>query len=115
MSPTGPRSASIDGKIREAFEEAGVGIETEIDLLARAHKMGMATFAFVLNESDMRRFAPAGVDAYIINAGLTPLQFAVGDRRDRLQDSITHIKRMLAVVEGAAHRPLCLVLWRAVH
>jgi two-component system response regulator HydG len=78
-------------------------------LLAAARKQGMATFAFVLNVEDIRRFAAVGVDAFIINAGLTPLQFAIGDRRDRLQDSLIHINRMIAALDGAASRPLCLV------
>ena len=103
-----PTVGFIDGKIRKAFEEDGLGISAEIDLLARAHKLGLATFAFVLSVEDIRRFAAVGVDAFIINAGLTPLQFAVGDRRDRLQDSLLHINRMIAAFDGAPTRPLCL-------
>lgn len=104
-----PTVGFIDGKIREAFEEEGYGLSNEVELLAAARKQGMATFAFVLNVEDIRRFAAVGVDAFIINAGLTPLQFAIGDRRDRLQDSLIHINRMIAALDGAASRPLCLV------
>jgi two-component system response regulator HydG len=103
-----PTVGFIDGKIRTAFDENGCGLSTEIEMLSLARKRGMATFAFVLNVEDMRRFAAVGVDAYIINAGLTPLQFAIGDRRDKLQDSLIHINRMLATLDNAPSRPLCL-------
>ncbi|ODU21185.1 MAG: hypothetical protein ABS87_07350 [Sphingomonas sp. SCN 67-18] len=103
-----PTVGFIDGKIRDAFEEDGYGLSTEIELLSRARQQGMATFAFVLNVEDLRRFAAAGVDAYIINAGLTPQQFALGDRRDMLQDSLIHINRMVAALDSSAGRPLCL-------
>jgi DNA-binding NtrC family response regulator/predicted TIM-barrel enzyme len=103
-----PTVGFIDGKIRRAFEDDGLGISTEVELLARARKKGLATFAFVLSVEDIQRFVDVGVDAFIMNAGLTPLQFAVGDRRDKLQDSLLHINRMLAALEGATTRPLCL-------
>lgn len=103
-----PTVGFIDGKIRTALEEEGVGLETEIALLSRARKRGLATFAFVLSAEDLRRFAAAGVDAFIINAGLTPWQFAIGDRRDALQDSLIHINRMLAALDAPSARPLCL-------
>ena len=103
-----PTVGFIDGKIRAAFEEEGYGLDTEIELLSRAREQGMATFAFVLSVEDLRRFAAAGVDAYIINAGLTPLQFALGDRRDALQDSLGHINRMITALGSPASRPLCL-------
>ncbi len=105
----------IDGKIRAAFDENGCGLSTEIEMPSRARKRGMATFAFVLNVEDMRRFAAVGVDAYIINAGLTLLQFAIGDRRDKLQDS-AHPHQ-----PHARHLGQCAVaaavpeLWRPFH
>lgn len=103
-----PTVGFVDGLLREAFEEEGLGLAAEVDLLARAQKEGMATFAFVLSEEDISAFEKVGVDAYVINAGLTPLQFAIGNRRDRLQESITHINRMVSRIARTAPRPLCL-------
>ncbi|MBA3898000.1 MAG: phosphoenolpyruvate hydrolase family protein [Sphingomonadaceae bacterium] len=102
-----PTVGFIGGRIREAFEDDGLGLVNEVDLLAPARKLGMATFAFVLNVDDMRRFAEVGIDAYIINAGLTPLHFEIGNRQDKLQESLAHINRMVAAVDGPS-RPLCL-------
>jgi DNA-binding NtrC family response regulator/predicted TIM-barrel enzyme len=104
-----PTMGFIDGKIREAFEEDGLGIEAEFDLMRRAAEMGFATFAFALSVEDARRFARCNVDALIINAGLTPLHFAVGDRRDQLQEALAHIDRMVVASELPGRQPLRLV------
>ncbi len=103
-----PTVGFIDGRIRAAFEEEGCGLSTEIDLLRRARNRGLATFAFVLDVDDARRFAGEGIDAYIINAGLTPQRSAIGDRRDRLQDSLIHINRMVSALDAAPFAPLRL-------
>jgi two-component system response regulator HydG len=102
-----PTVGFIGGKIRAAFEADGLGLANEVDLLARARAQGMATFAFVLSVEDMRKFAEVGVDAYVINAGLTPLHFEIGNRQDKLQESLTHINRMVETL-GGPPRPLCL-------
>jgi DNA-binding NtrC family response regulator/predicted TIM-barrel enzyme len=104
-----PTVGFIDGKLREALEEAGVGVGGEVEVLRAAKKRGLATFGFALSVEDIRRCVEGGVDALIINAGLTALQFSSGDRRDRLQDAMTHINQMLDAIEGVEHRPLCLI------
>jgi len=68
----------IDGKIREAFEEDGLGVAAEFELMRKASQMGFATFAFALSVEDIERFAKCNVDALVINAGLTPLRLATG-------------------------------------
>jgi len=104
-----PTMGFIDGKIREAFEEDGLGVAAEFELMLKASQMGLATFAFALSVEDIQKFAKCNVDALIINAGLTPLHFATGDRRDRLQEALTHIKQMVAAVDSAGRRPLRLI------
>jgi DNA-binding NtrC family response regulator/predicted TIM-barrel enzyme len=104
-----PTMGFVDGKIREAFEEDGLGIAAEFDLMRRASRMGFATLAFALNADDIEKFAKCHVDALIVNAGLTPLRFATGDRRDRLQEALAHIKQMVAAIDSAGSQPLRLV------
>jgi transcriptional regulator with AAA-type ATPase domain/predicted TIM-barrel enzyme len=104
-----PTMGFIDGKIREAFEEDGLGVAAEFELMRKASQMGFATFAFALSVEDIERFAKCNVDALVINAGLTPLRFATGDRRDRLQEALTHIKQMISAIDRAGRRPLRLI------
>jgi DNA-binding NtrC family response regulator/predicted TIM-barrel enzyme len=104
-----PTAGFVDGTIREVLEEEGCGIGMEVDLLRRAREKGLATFAFVLSHEDLHKFTEIDVDAYVINAGLTPIHFALGDRRDALQSAIGYINRMVETLRGLASRPLCLV------
>ena len=104
-----PTVGFIDGRIRIAFEEAGHGVDAEVAMLHEAKRQGLATFAFALSVEDIQKFAGSGVDALIINAGLTPVHFATGDRRDRLQEALVHIDRMMDAIETGRQRPLCLI------
>ena len=104
-----PTMGFIDGKIREAFEEDGLGVAAEFELMRKASQMGFATFAFALSVEDIERFAKCNVDALIINAGLTPLRFGTGDRRDRLQEALSHIKQMISAVDSTGRKPLRLI------
>ncbi len=105
-----PTIGFMDGNIRAAIEDDGLGLQSEIDLLQRARLKGLATFAFVLSVEDIHRFSNVHVDAYIINAGLTPLKFELGGRDDKLQDALLHIRTMIAAIEESSEsRPLCLV------
>ncbi len=90
-----PTVGFVDGKTREAFEEDGLGIATETAMLRKAAGCGFATFAFALSVEDVRKFVECGVDALIINAGLTALRFGTGDRRDLVQQAIAHINAMV--------------------
>jgi two-component system response regulator HydG len=104
-----PTMGFVDGKIREAFEENGLGMAAEFELMRKASKRGLATFAFALSVDEIQKFAKCNVDAIIINAGLTPLRFATGDRRDRLQEALAHVKQMVAAIDSARHGPLRLI------
>jgi two-component system response regulator HydG len=104
-----PTMGFVDGRIREAFEEEGLGIGAEFDLMRTAAGMGFATLAFALSVDEVYKFAKCKVDAIIINAGLTPLRFATGDRRDRLQEALVQINQMLGAIDSAGVRPLRLV------
>jgi two-component system response regulator HydG len=104
-----PTIGFMGGQIREALEAENLGLSAEIELLRVARQQGLATFAFVLSLEDLQRFAEIGVDAYIVNVGLTPQQHVLENRRDRIQDSIGHINRMISAIEHKSSRPLCLI------
>lgn len=104
-----PTAGFVDGTARLVLEEEGCGIDLEVELLRRARERGLATFAFVLTQADVQKFVDVGVDALIINAGLTPANFATGDRRDAIQSAIGYVNRMVETLGSLPARPLCLV------
>lgn len=104
-----PAIGFVDGVFRAHLENQGAGISAEVDLLKQAKEMGFVTFGFALSADDAYIFAKNGVDALILNVGLT---FAIEDtleKRNQLQLSITKAKEMLAGVYKSGRKPFSLI------
>jgi DNA-binding NtrC family response regulator/predicted TIM-barrel enzyme len=104
-----PAVGFIDGEIRKAMEEDGLGVQAEVALLKMAKELGFMTFGFALSAEDAFIFAESGVDALILNVGLT---FEIEDtieKRNQLQLSITKAKKMMAEVQRSDQQPICLI------
>jgi two-component system response regulator HydG len=103
-----PSLGFVDGKFREILEEEGFDTESELRMLTDARQLGLAAYGFVHTAEDVARFAPC-CDGLILNLGLTRQIDDVQDHRDRLQNAITRLQRMIAAMPTTAHRPLTLV------
>jgi two-component system response regulator HydG len=103
-----PAIGFIDGGYRAALEAAGVGVEGEADMLARAKKLGLGTFGFALDTAAALRFADAGADALILDLGLTRQIEDIRTRQDQLQHAIMHLNRMLHSLGPAGRARPCL-------
>ncbi len=64
-----PTVALIDGTFRSALEETGLGFAREVDVLARAARMGLFTKAFCTTAEEALAMAEAGVDNIIVHFG----------------------------------------------
>ena len=64
-----PTVALIDGKFRSDLEETGMGFAREVDVLARASRMGLFTKAFVTSKDEALAMCEAGVDNIIVHFG----------------------------------------------
>jgi DNA-binding NtrC family response regulator/predicted TIM-barrel enzyme len=102
-----PAVGFIDGRFREAIEEAGWGADVEIELLRRARAMGLVSCGFVLDERQTRDYAQHS-DVLILNMGLTHRIEDIPDRQDQVRQAIAHLNQMLTAVPRGAGRPLCL-------
>lgn len=104
-----PAIGFTDGIFRAHLENEGIGIVAEVDLLKQAKDMKFVTFGFALSADDAYVFANNGVDALILNVGLT---FEIEDtieKRNQLQLSITKAKEMLASVHESGRKPVSLI------
>ncbi len=96
-----PSVTLLDGSMRRIFEEEGCDIEAELELLAAAKQLGLATMGFVSAEPEVAaRFAAAGVDALILTPGVTRVLEDIHERRDKLQ----HALRLINAALEAARR-----------
>jgi predicted TIM-barrel enzyme len=66
-----PTVGLIDGTFRLNLEETGMGFGVEIEMIARAHELGLLTCPYVFDEQQAREMTRAGADLLVAHAGLT--------------------------------------------
>jgi two-component system response regulator HydG len=104
-----PAVGFFDGNFRTHLENEGFGIAVEVEMLKLAKKLGFATFGFALSAEDAFVFAKNDVDALILNVGLTFETVDTIEKRNQIQLSITHAKKMLAHISTSGRTPLTIV------
>lgn len=104
-----PAIGFIDGKLRDAIEEEGWGVNAEAAMLRLAKEMGFVTFGFALSAEEAEVFAKNGVDVLILNVGLTFETEDTIEKRNQLQLSIAKAKFMIAAAQRIGGHPLFLI------
>jgi len=66
-----PTVCLYEGIIRANLEETGLGFDREVDMVARAHKLGLFTAAYVANPEEATAMAEAKADLIVPHMGLT--------------------------------------------
>ncbi len=66
-----PTVGLIDGMFRLNLEETGMGFSAEVEMIARAHELGLLTCPYAFDEQQAREMAAAGADLLVAHAGLT--------------------------------------------
>lgn len=60
-----PTVGLIDGTFRQIVEESGMGIQFEVDMIAKAHELELLTCPYVFDEQTATAFAQAGADVIV--------------------------------------------------
>ncbi|MDN3015612.1 phosphoenolpyruvate hydrolase family protein [Paenibacillus sp. BSR1-1] len=66
-----PTVGLCDGQFRENLEETGMGYDLEVEMIKKAHEIGLVTSPYVFNEEDAIKMAKAGADILVAHVGLT--------------------------------------------
>ena len=66
-----PTVGLIDGQFRQILEETGMGIQLEVDMIAKAHELDFLTCPYVFDESTATAFARAGADVVVAHVNTT--------------------------------------------
>lgn len=66
-----PTVGLIDGQFRLMLEETGMGIQLEVDMIARARELDMLTCPYVFDEETAARFTRAGADVVVAHVNTT--------------------------------------------
>lgn len=66
-----PTIGLFDGRMRQSFEETGMGYGLEVDMIAAAHAMDLLTTPYVFTPDEATAMARAGADIIVAHMGVT--------------------------------------------
>ena len=66
-----PTVGLIDGVFRQNLEETNMGYYLEVDMIQKAHKLGLLTTPYVFNVEEAVAMTEAGADVLVAHMGLT--------------------------------------------
>jgi len=66
-----PTVGLIDGTFRQCLEETGMGFGLEVEMIRKAHEMGLLTTPYAFDPDQAQAMAEAGADILIAHMGLT--------------------------------------------
>jgi Predicted TIM-barrel enzyme, possibly a dioxygenase len=66
-----PSVGSFDGRIREEFEQTGLGFENEVDMIRIANEMNLFSSPYAWNTEEAEAMTEAGADVIVAHCGCT--------------------------------------------
>jgi predicted TIM-barrel enzyme len=96
-----PTVGLIDGQFRQILEETGMSIQLEVDMIAKAHELGMLTCPYVFDEDTARRFTAAGADVVVAHVNTT-VAGSIGVRTAAmsLDEAVDRVQAMCDAARG---------------
>jgi predicted TIM-barrel enzyme len=90
-----PTVGLVDGQFRQILEETGMSIQLEVDMIARAHELGMLTCPYVFDTDTATRFTQAGADVVVAHVNTT-VAGSIGVRTAAmsLDDAVARVQEM---------------------
>jgi predicted TIM-barrel enzyme len=91
-----PTIGLFDGRMRQSFEETGMGYGLEVEMIAMAHRLDLLTTPYVFNVSEAIDMTAAGADIVVAHMGVTTggtIGATSGKSLDDCVDEITAIAR----------------------
>jgi predicted TIM-barrel enzyme len=103
-----PTVGLIDGTFRTGLEETGMGYGLEVEMIRRAHELGLLTAPYVFTEDDARAMAQAGADVLVPHMGLTT-GGAIGSRSGiTLDEAVERVQALHDAAQAVNPEILCL-------
>lgn len=93
-----PTVGLIDGVFRQNLEETGMGYDLEVDMIKKAHKLGLLTTPYVFDVEQAKKMAEAGADIIVAHMGLTTKGSIGAETALTLDESV---ERVQAICDSA--------------
>lgn len=91
-----PTVGLFDGRMRQSFEETGMGYGLEVDMIAQANSLDMLTTPYVFNPDEAAAMAKAGADIIVAHMGVTTGGSIGATSAKSLEDCVVEIDAISA-------------------
>ncbi|PWA66809.1 hypothetical protein CTI12_AA130670 [Artemisia annua] len=95
-----PTVGLFDGNFRQNLEETGMGYSLEVEMISKAHKMGLLTTPYAFNEQEAVEMTTAGADIIVAHMGLTTSGSIGAKTAVSLDESVIRVQ----AIADAAHK-----------
>lgn len=96
-----PTIGLFDGRMRQSFEETGMGYGLEVDMIAAAHAMDLLTTPYVFNPEEATAMARAGADIIVAHMGVTTGGAIGATSSQTLSDCVAEIDAIATAARAA--------------
>ncbi|XP_031253885.1 uncharacterized protein LOC116111864 [Pistacia vera] len=103
-----PTVGLFDGNFRQNLEETGMGYDLEVDMIAKAHKMGLLTTPYAFNCDEAVKMAKAGADIIVAHMGLTTSGSIGAKTAVSLEESVTCVQAIADAALNINHDVIVL-------
>ncbi|KAI3785307.1 hypothetical protein L1987_44423 [Smallanthus sonchifolius] len=95
-----PTVGLFDGNFRQNLEETGMGYSLEVEMINKAHKMGLLTTPYAFNDEEAIEMTKAGADIIVAHMGLTTSGSIGAKTAVTLEQSVVRVQ----AIADAAHK-----------
>lgn len=95
-----PTVGLFDGNFRQNLEETGMGYGLEVEMIAKAHQMGLLTTPYAFHENEAVAMAKAGADIVVAHMGLTTSGSIGAKTALSLDESVLRVQAITDAVHG---------------
>ncbi|KAL0344263.1 UNVERIFIED_CONTAM: ToMV susceptible protein tm-1(GCR26) [Sesamum angustifolium] len=95
-----PTVGLFDGNFRQNLEETGMGYGLEVEMIAKAHKMGLLTTPYAFNQEEATAMAKAGADIIVAHMGLTTSGSIGAKTALSIEESVTLVQAIADAVHS---------------
>ncbi|KAK9284124.1 hypothetical protein L1049_023291 [Liquidambar formosana] len=95
-----PTVGLFDGNFRQNLEETGMGYGLEVEMIGKAHKLGLLTTPYAFSPDEAVAMAKAGADIIVAHMGLTTSGSIGAKTSVSIEESVVRVQ----AIADAAHR-----------
>lgn len=89
-----PTVGLIDGIFRQNLEETGMGYDLEVEMIRKAHEIGLLTTPYVFDTEQAKKMTKAGADVIVAHMGLTTKGSIGANTALTLDESVDRVQKI---------------------